>query len=84
MSPNKHQTKKPGGKQVSASETAWQVEAGTISESKLKARKIDRDLEEGNFFSCDKSDGKPVHVDIQKTVAEGNNTTLELLPKTLE
>ena len=69
---------------MSALETAWEVEAGTISESKLKTRKVEWDIEEGNFCSCEKPDGKPVHVDIQKTVAEGNNTTLELLPNTSE
>ena len=82
MSPNKHQLRGPGGKYVSASEKARKVEEGNISESKAKVQK-ESDERDNDFECYDKSDGKPVHVDVNKEVTEGNPTHA-LLPNRSE
>ena len=72
VSPKKHALRGPGGKYVSASEKAKNVEEeGTILASKPKVRKVESD-EDGSDFECyNKSDGTPVHVDIDKEITEG-------------
>ena len=83
MSPIGQKLRGPGGKYVSASERAQMMEEGVISESKLRVRKVESD-EEGSDFECyDKSDGKPVHVNIDKDLAV-DNSTLSLLPNRSE
>ena len=60
------------------------MEDGIISESKPKVRKLESD-EEDSYFKCyDKSEGKPVHVDIDKVTNQENKTTLPLLPNKSE
>ena len=76
LSPDKHKLRGPGGKYVSASKVARLMKEGIISESKPKVRKVDVQ-EEGSDFECyDRSDGKPVHVHIDKERTKGNTPTL--------
>ena len=84
MSPNKHKLRRPGGKYVSASERTRLMEDGTISEFKPKVRKVDSDEEDCDFERYDRSEGKPVQVDIDKRITEGNKPTLTLLPNRSE
>ena len=79
MSPNKHKLRVPGGKYVSASEGAQLMEEGIISEPKSKIRKVESDKQESDFDCYDKSDGKSVHVNIDKELAI-DKPTLALLP----
>ena len=60
------------------------MEKGIISESRPKVRKVDSDEEDSDFENYDRSEGKPVHVDIDKEITEGNKPTLALLPKRSE
>ena len=66
-------------KNVSASWKAQNVEKGTIYASKPEVRKLEYDEEKSNFECYNKSDGKPVQVDIDKEVTEGG-PALALLP----
>ena len=79
MSPNKIKIRGPGGKYVSASERTRLMEERVISEYKPKVRKIDSDEEDSSFEFYDRSKRKPVHVNIDKEMAEGNKPTLALL-----
>ena len=55
---------------MSASEKAKKVEKeGSISASEPKARNVESDKDDSEC--CNKSDGKLVHVDIDKEVTEG-------------
>ena len=71
------------GKYVSASQKPWKVEETIISASKSNVWKLELD-EVGKNFECDnKSDKKPVNIDIDKDVTEGK-PTLALIPNRLE
>ena len=60
------------------------MEEGIISESRPKVRKVASD-DNGIDFECyDRSEGKTVHVDVDKEIDESNNPTLALLPNTSE
>ena len=83
MPPNKDKLRGPGGKYVSARERAQLMEEGLISESKSKVRKVEWDEEEKDFECYDMSDGKPVHVNIDKEIAF-DKPTLALLPNRSE
>ena len=69
---------------MKGSEKVRIVEEGIISKSKPKVRKVESDKEDRDLECYDGSDGKPVHVDIEKEVTEGNNATLALLPNKSE
>ena len=60
------------------------MEEGIISESKLKVRRVESDEEHSDSECYDKSEGKPVHVDIDKETTQGNKSTLSLLPNRSE
>ena len=45
---------------------------------------MDSDEEVSDFDCYDRSEGKPVHVDVDKDITEGNKPTLELLPNRSE
>ena len=79
MSLTKHQLRGPRGKDVSAGEKTRRVEELIISVSKAKVQKVELDEEVGDLECYHKSDGKPVHVDIDKEVTE-REPTLALLP----
>ena len=51
--------------------------------SKPKVRKVESDEDDSDFECYNKSDGKPVHVDIDKVVTEGG-PALALLPNKSE
>ena len=60
------------------------MEEGIFSESRSKVRKVasddDDDDDDDSDFECyDRSEGKPVHVDVDKEMAESNKLTLALL-----
>ena len=55
------------------------MEEGIISEPKPRFRKVESDEEDSDFECNDKSEGKPVHVDIDKETTEGNKSTTALL-----
>ena len=59
---------------MSTSETARKIEEGLFCESKLKPREVDLDEEDSDFECYDKSDDKPVHVDVDKEVNERDPT----------
>ena len=70
----------PGGKYVSVSERIQLMEEGIISESRPKVRKV-ASHDDGSDFECyDRSEGKPVHVDVDKDMNESNKPTLALSP----
>ena len=60
------------------------MEKGIISRSKPKVRKVESDEEDSVCECYDRSDGKPIPVDIDKEATEGNKPTLALVPKTSE
>ena len=60
------------------------MEEGIISESRPKVRKAASDEENSDFKCYDRSEGKPVHVDVDKEMAESNKPTLALLPNRSE
>ena len=68
MSLNKHHLRGPGGKNVSASEEARKLGEGIIPESQPKVWKVEPDEEDCDFECDDKSDGKPVHVEVDKEI----------------
>ena len=72
VSPKNHKLRGLGGEYMSASgKTKKTEEEGTISASKPKVRKVES-IEDNSDFECyKKSDGKPIHVDIDKEVIEG-------------
>ena len=82
-SPKKPKIRGPGVKYVSASERARLVEEGILSGSKSKVRKIELDEKGSDFECCDKSNGTPVHVNIDKELAV-DKPTLVLLPNRSE
>ena len=55
------------------------MEEGIICESKSKVRKVDSDEEDSDFECYDRSEEKPVHVDIDKQLTEANRLTVALL-----
>ena len=68
----KHTLRRPGGKYMSASEKAKIAEKDeTISASKLKSWKLESDEDDSDFECYNKSDVKPVHVEIDKEVTKG-------------
>ena len=56
------------------------MEEGTISKSWPKLRKVASDNKDSDYECYDQSEGKPVHVDVDKEKAERNKPTLALLP----
>ena len=72
LSPNKHKLRGPGGKYVSASERTGLMVEGINSESRPNVWKMDSDAEDSNFECYDRSEGIPVHDEIDKGTAEGN------------
>ena len=60
------------------------MDEGIISEFKPKVQKVEWDEEDGDFECYDKSEGKPIHIDIDKKTTEGNKPTLALLPSRSE
>ena len=83
ISLKKHTLRGPGGKYMSASEKAKKTEEErTISASKPKFRKVESE-DQSDIECYSKSDGKPVHVDIDKKVTEGG-PTVALLPNKSE
>ena len=83
MSPSKHKLRGPSGKYVSASERAGLMDQGVVSESKSKVRKVELEEKESDFDCYDKSNGKPVHVNMDKKLAV-DKPTLALLPNRSE
>ena len=81
--PSKHQLRGPSGKYVSASEKARKEEERTVSASKAKVRKVESEKEDSGFEYYNKSEGKPIHVDIDKETTEGG-PALALLPNRSE
>ena len=75
MSPNKHQLRGPSGKYVSASQKTRKMTEGILSESKPKIEKVESDEEHSDSECYDKSNGKPVHADIDKKVTEEKKPT---------
>ena len=82
--PNMHKLRGLGVKYVSASERTRLMEEGIISESKPKVRKVNSDEEDNDFECYDTSEGRPLHVDFDKDILEGNKPTLVLLPNRSE
>ena len=82
-SPNKHKLRGPVEKNVSVSEKAQLMEEGIISESNSKVRKVESSEKQNDFECYDKSDGKTVHVNIDKELAV-HKPTLVLLPNRSE
>ena len=69
VSPKNQTLRGPGGKYVSASQREKQKAEGTTrttSASKPKVRKVESDEDNSDFECYIKSDGKQVHVDIDK------------------
>ena len=60
------------------------TEEGIFSESKPRIREVEWDGEDSDFDFYDKSEGKPLHVDIDKETTEGNKSTLTVLPNRSE
>ena len=56
------------------------MEEGIISESCPKVRNVALDDYDGDLECYDQSGGNPVHVDVDKEIAESNKLTLALLP----
>ena len=61
-----------------------EAEEGIIFESKPKAGKVDSDEEDTDIEYFHKSDGKSVHVDIDKKVTNWTKPSLALLPNRIE
>ena len=78
MSPNKHKLRGPCVKNVSASERTRLMEEGIFFEFKPKVRTVDSVEEDSDFECFYRSEGKPVHVDIDKEITERNEPTLAL------
>ena len=77
--------REPGEKFVSASERTRLLEERIFSESRPKVRKVASDHDDDSDFECyDRFKGKPVHVDVDKEMAENNKSTLALLPNRSE
>ena len=70
-------------KYESDSEKAQKLEEVTISASKPNVWKVESDEDDSNFECYNKFGGKPVHVDIDKEVTEGE-PALALLPNKSE
>ena len=68
---------------MSALEKAQKVEEGTISASKLKVRMVESDEDDSDLECYNKSDGRLVHVDIDKEVTE-REPALALVPNKSE
>ena len=60
------------------------MEEGIFSESRPKVRKVASDDDDSDFECYDRSKGKPVHVDVDKEMAESKKPTLALLPNRSE
>ena len=79
MSPKKLQQRGPGRKNVSTSEKARKQDEGIFSAFKPKVQKVESDEENSDFECFDKSNGKPVDVDVDKDFTE-RDPALALLP----
>ena len=84
MSPKRHQLRGPSGEYVSASAKTRKMEEGILSGSKSKVREVESDEEDSNLGCYGKSDEKPVHVNIEKEVTDGNKPRPALLPNRSE
>ena len=56
------------------------MEEGIISESRPKVRKVASGDEDNDLECYDRSEGQPVHVDVDTEMAESNKPILALLP----
>ena len=68
---------------MNASEETRKLEEQIVFASKWKVRKVESDKKDSNFECYNKTDGKPVHLDIDKEVTEAE-LTLALLPNRSE
>ena len=86
MSPNKHQLRGPAGNYVRFSEEAPKQEERIISESKAKIREVESDKKDSDFECSNKSDGKPVYVDVDKEITGSSqkDPTLAFVPNRSE
>ena len=84
FSPNKHQLRRPSGIYVSVSKKARKVEERKICEPKPKVQKVESNGKDSDFKCYNKSERKPVHVDIDKEATEEIYATLALLPNRSE
>ena len=80
----KHQLRGPCGEYMSTSEKTKKTEEGMISESKPEVWKVESDKEDSDFECYNNSEGKPVHVDFEKEVADRSKPTFALLPSRSE
>ena len=60
------------------------MEEGIISEARPKVGKVAPDDKDSDSGGYNRSDGKPVYVDVDKVMAERNELTLGLLPNRSE
>ena len=60
------------------------MEERVISESRSKVRKVASDDDDSDFERYNRSEDKPVHVDVDKELVESNKPTLALVPKKSE
>ena len=58
------------------------MEEAIIFELKWRSQKVESDEQDSDFECYDKSNGKPVHVDVHKEIA-GRGPTFALLPNRL-
>ena len=84
MSPNKHQLRRPSRNHLSGSERTRLVEERINSKSFPIVWKVESDNEDNIFENFDMSEGKPVHIDIDKEATDGKKPTLALLPNRWE
>ena len=84
LSPNKHKQRGPRKKYASASQRTRLMQEVLICDSKPKVRKVDSDEEDSDFECYDRSEGKPVNVDVDREITEGSKATLALLPNRSE
>ena len=83
MSPNKSQSRGPGGEYVSAWRNAPKMKERVIWEAYSKVWKVEMDKGYSDFECYDKFDSKPVQIDVDKEITE-RDPTLALLPKRSE
>ena len=62
----------PGEKCVSASKKTQVMEKGISSKSRQEVREVELDKEDSDFECYDRSEGTPVHVDINKEITEAS------------
>ena len=81
-SPIKHQLRGLSGNYESASARERKQKEGIIPKFNPKVRKVESEDEDSNFECYNKSNGKPLHVDVDKQTSgsdERNSTLVVLL-----